>query len=168
MSEVGGRPEETGPIARYCWRPACGIRPMLRRGRHPRRARRPRPNRCSPDVQKTDKLSAFETANASCSMITGLFGGRTRARTWDPMIKRHAVHIDFFERIFQPRHSPDIIDQWLTAKNPTMRARQRLADRCIRGVIGGQRNSRGRIVIVRPRAAARSIAAPNSLEVGVE
>jgi hypothetical protein len=42
-------------------------------------------------------------------------GGRTKARNWDPLIKRHAVRLDF------SRENLMIGDQWLTAKNPTIR-----------------------------------------------
>jgi hypothetical protein len=47
------------------------------------------------------------------------FGGRTRARTWDPLIKRHAIRIDISRQFFQLSQNPTISDQRLTAKNPT-------------------------------------------------
>ena len=48
---------------------------------------------------------------------------RTRARTWDPLIKRHAARLDFSREFSQPSQNPIITDQWLIAKNPTARAR---------------------------------------------
>ena len=54
----------------------------------------------------------------------GLGGGRTRARTWDPMIKSHPLRLDISSEFSQLRQNPNIRDQWLTAKNPTMWARQ--------------------------------------------
>src|SRR5229473_4960090 len=56
--------------------------------------------------------------------LEGLDGGRTRARTWDPMIKRHPPRLDISSKFSQLRQNPNIRDQWLTAKNPTMWARQ--------------------------------------------
>ena len=53
----------------------------------------------------------------------GLNGGRTRARTWDPMIKRHPICVDISREFFQLSQNTIITDQWLTAKNPTVRAR---------------------------------------------
>jgi hypothetical protein len=38
-------------------------------------------------------------------------GGRTRARTWDPLIKRHTAGIDFSRKIFQLDPNPSIRDQ---------------------------------------------------------
>ena len=52
-----------------------------------------------------------------------MLGGRTRARTWDPLIKRHAAGIDFSREFSQPSQNPSIRDQRLTVKNPTKRAR---------------------------------------------
>ena len=45
---------------------------------------------------------------------------RTRARTWDPLIKRHAASVDFSIEFFQLSQNSVITDQWLTAKNPTV------------------------------------------------
>src|ERR1700730_9934577 len=56
-------------------------------------------------------------------------GGRTRARTWDPMIKRHAIRIDIPRDFFQLSQTPIIADQQLTARNPTVRAS---TDRCLK------------------------------------
>src|SRR5215831_13183453 len=50
-------------------------------------------------------------------------GGRTRARTWNPLIKRHPIRIDFSRKFFQLNQNQIITDQWLTAKYPTARAR---------------------------------------------
>ncbi len=52
-------------------------------------------------------------------------GGRARARTWDPLIKRHPLRLDISSDFSQLRQNPNIRDQWLTAKKPTMWARQR-------------------------------------------
>src|SRR5439155_7230180 len=49
-------------------------------------------------------------------------GGRTRARTWDPLIKRHAIRIDISSEFSQLDQNPMITDQWFTAENPTARA----------------------------------------------
>src|SRR5882762_7243572 len=51
-------------------------------------------------------------------------GGRTRARTWDPRIKRHPPRLDISSEFSQLGQNPNIRDQWLTAKNPTIWARQ--------------------------------------------
>src|SRR5262245_7260800 len=56
-----------------------------------------------------------------CCSLSDCFGGRTRARTWDPLIKRHATTIDFSREFSQQRQNPIITDQWLTRKNPTAR-----------------------------------------------
>src|SRR5258708_4568474 len=52
-------------------------------------------------------------------------GGRTRARTWDPLIKRHGLSIDISSEFFQLCQNPSIGHQRLTAKSPTMSARHR-------------------------------------------
>src|SRR4030095_4831056 len=52
-----------------------------------------------------------------------LGGGRTRARSWEPLIKRQPNRIDFSRKFFQLSRNPFLTDQWLTAKDPTARAR---------------------------------------------
>jgi hypothetical protein len=39
------------------------------------------------------------------------------------MIERHPIRIDISKKFFQLSQNPFITDQWLTAKNPTARAR---------------------------------------------
>jgi hypothetical protein len=43
----------------------------------------------------------------------------------EPLIKRHPVSVDISSEFFQLHQNPRIGDQRLTAKNPTMRTRQR-------------------------------------------
>src|SRR6267154_1494391 len=83
------------------------------------------PKRCQ--IGATPKLSlqkteAWKLKNRCGAGACG--GGRTRARTWDPMIKRHPPRLDISSKFSQLRQNPNIRDQWLTAKNPTMWARQ--------------------------------------------
>jgi len=59
------------------------------------------------------------------SQVAGLVGFCTRARTWDPLIKRHASSVDISSEFSQLTQNASIRDQWLTAKNPTMHPRRR-------------------------------------------
>src|SRR5215470_19347355 len=47
-------------------------------------------------------------------------GGRTRAQTWDPLIKRRANTIDISSEFSQLHQNQPSRDQGLTTKNPTM------------------------------------------------
>src|SRR4051794_6924143 len=46
----------------------------------------------TPDGQKTFKSSASGEAGASCSMFAGFIGGRSRDRTYDPLIKSQLLY----------------------------------------------------------------------------
>jgi hypothetical protein len=69
------------------------------------------------------RMAVEKSAAQTVFLAKALFGGRTRARTWDPLIKRHAVRLDFPREFFQLSQNPIITDQWLTAKSPTTRER---------------------------------------------
>jgi hypothetical protein len=76
-------------------------------------------------LQKHRLKNRFSLAfsNDEPGQVLERLGGRTRARTWDPLIKRHPIHIDISRKFFQLSQNPINTDQWLTAKNPTARAR---------------------------------------------
>src|ERR1700682_1379716 len=69
------------------------------------------------------RSALFGVVSETCG-LRRLDGGRTRARTWDPLIKRHPPRLDISSEFFQLRQNPNIRDQWLTAKSRTMWARQ--------------------------------------------
>jgi hypothetical protein len=48
----------------------------------------------------------FSTVSAK-RQNSGLGGGRTRARTWDPLIKSHAAGLDFSREFFQLNQKSD-------------------------------------------------------------
>ena len=91
-----------------------------------------------PLVDIAGTASAGVGALSQVAGLAGFSGGRTRARTWDPLIKSHAVKLDFSSEFFQLNQNLIIRDRWLTATNQTGRG-SGLADRCIRGV-GGSRH----------------------------
>ena len=76
-----------------------------------------------PHNAKNRPKIGLSAGRSSAASFGGLDGGRTRAQTWDPLIKRHAPIIDFASKFFQLNQNPIIRYQWLTAKNPTARER---------------------------------------------
>src|SRR5262249_42112800 len=66
------------------------------------------------EVFETDQAGLpTETSVLMCNACKPLIllGGRTRARTWDPLIKRHATGIDFSKEFSQPGQNRDNRDQ---------------------------------------------------------
>ena len=51
----------------------------------------------------------------------GLGGGRTRARTWDPLIKSHVLRFDFARLFSRLRVKPPLLHQLVTCVFPTAR-----------------------------------------------
>jgi hypothetical protein len=79
----------------------------------------------SPIAKNRPKMG-LSAGRSSTASFGGLDGGRTRARTWDPLIKRHAAGIDISREFSQPDQNPIVTDQSLTAKKPTARAYRRI------------------------------------------
>ena len=57
-----------------------------------------------PSTQKTSHETRFVLGRHFAKLLDKkvfFLGGRTRARTWDPLIKRHPIRIDFSRKFFQ-------------------------------------------------------------------
>src|SRR5262249_7522777 len=57
--------------------------------------------------------------------IVGLFGGRTRTRTWDPLIKSPSLNVDFATAFSQLGPKTHMMLQEVTRKLPTRSAARR-------------------------------------------
>jgi hypothetical protein len=59
----------------------------------------------------------------TCGKLNGINGGRTRTRTWDPLIKSPRARVDLARDFFKPDHKAHIARQSVTAGFQTVGAR---------------------------------------------
>jgi hypothetical protein len=61
-------------------------------------------------------------SNGFSGQVLERLGGRTRARTWDPMIKSHTTFVETKREFFKLCQNPHIAYQWLAGKRQTKKA----------------------------------------------